>query len=97
MKVFPGRSIGQRLHEAFLLYKDFCKATGKTSSITEFTLKMLKVESFPGIATSGLYTCKQNRRLGIATSSLVVHVEPGEIDISSIALHMYYSRSFNNM
>ena len=49
VKVFNKGSLSKSLEHAFLLFKEFCKQRGKTTSITEFSLKTLKAESFPGL------------------------------------------------
>lgn len=40
------RNVGRKLEEAFGCFKDWCKEHGKTTSLTEFSLKVFKVKSF---------------------------------------------------
>ena len=44
--VFQDATIPSCLDRAFELFRDYCRSHGKTTSITEFSLKMLKIDSF---------------------------------------------------
>ena len=43
-------TLQQSLDHSFTLFRAFCQSTGKTTSISEFSLKVLKIQSFLGPA-----------------------------------------------
>ena len=50
------RNVGNKLEEAFGAFKDWCRVHGKTTSLTELSLKVFKIQSFlTDIDRTGFY------------------------------------------
>ncbi|CAE7360385.1 unnamed protein product, partial [Symbiodinium natans] len=47
-KVLPSRSLQASLDQAYIDYRDYCHRSGKSTSITNFSLQTLKVETSLG-------------------------------------------------
>ena len=55
--VFKDATISSCLDHAFQMFRDYCRSHGKTTSITEFSLKMMKIDSFLKESTSMYSLC----------------------------------------
>ena len=79
--VFGGTTLVRSFQTAFEHFKEYCKRFGKTTSITEFSLKALKVQSclgrlvaiHVGTYARGVYssiTCKYSRMCGTQVEAI---------------------------